>query len=88
MFSLLKQKDGETGAIPFWLFPPYFRFAPAEFGNDARGNPTVPFADDGIPADAGKVQAELDMHPECTPKPEGEPWKQELDELDGERYES
>jgi len=28
--SLMKHKDGETGDIPFWMYPAYFRMAPAE----------------------------------------------------------
>jgi len=36
--SLMKQKDGETGAVPLWLYPHYFKFEQAdpEFGDAGR----------------------------------------------------
>ena len=92
VFSLLKQKDGECGEIPLWLYPPYFRFEPAQF--TAEGDS---FADDELPADAGRVQGELEEHPETMPREEGEShpkpaekreaWQEELETLGGENYE-
>jgi replicative DNA helicase len=60
--NLMKHKDGQTGAMAFWMYPPYFRLEPAE------GD----FEDDGLPEDAGQLEAEFRDMPELTPGQEGE----------------
>lgn len=44
--DVVKHKNGQTGKIPFWLYPPYFRFEPAESSADGR----VHFVDDALPS--------------------------------------
>lgn len=66
-FSLMKHKDGETGAMPMWMFPPYFMFDLAK-SNDAG----LHFIDDNLPA-----QSRMDAHdwrtkPAFAPTAEGE----------------
>jgi replicative DNA helicase len=47
--NLMKHKNGGTGMIPFWLYPPYFNFTPAEIGTVA--GKTEAFVDDDLPMD-------------------------------------
>jgi replicative DNA helicase len=52
--AVVKQKNGATGEIPMWLFPPYFRFTVA--GVDAKTGEA--WVDDAMPAEADKDDSE------------------------------
>ena len=55
-FHQVKHKEAEIGRIPMWLFPPYFKFEPAESDDEQD------FADDNLPliehAGEGKQRSE------------------------------
>jgi replicative DNA helicase len=44
-FNVMKHKDGETGAVPMWMYPPYFNFTPAREMEDGTA-----FVDDDLPS--------------------------------------
>ena len=51
-FDLQKNKNGETGRAPFWMFPPYFRFDPAKRLRDGTAfMDDEPAPDDSLPVD-------------------------------------
>ena len=58
--DVVKHKDGEQGFIPFWLYPPYFRF------EEADGK----WEDDVVPGDASELEEEWGVVPQCEPRPE------------------
>ena len=64
--NVMKQKDGETGAIPMWLYPPYFRFAECAIENGAD-----PFSDDELPGESHGDQRDFQQKPEYFPDDEG-----------------
>ena len=64
--NLMKHKNGETGVIPLWLYPPYFRFQPAKF--DAESGQM--FTDDDLPSSRDTDERDLNAHPEYMPKAE------------------
>lgn len=45
--EIVKQQDGETCGLPFWMYPNYFKFVPAEIGFDSEGN-AMPFSDRSV----------------------------------------
>jgi replicative DNA helicase len=42
--DIAKSQDGETGGFPFWMYPNYFSFEPAQPGYTAQGD-EIPFWD-------------------------------------------
>ena len=64
--NVMKHKDGETGAIPMWLYPPYFRFAECAIENWAD-----PFSDDELPGESHGDQRDFQQKPEYFPDDEG-----------------
>lgn len=62
--NVMKHKDGETGAIPMWLYPPYFRFEECRKGAE-------PFDDDDLPGESETDQRDFQKRPEYFPTDEG-----------------
>jgi replicative DNA helicase len=62
VFGVAKHKDGETAAMEYWLYPPYFRFEPAR----------KDFEDDALPSDRHDTGRRLDEQPQYWPKDEGQ----------------
>jgi hypothetical protein len=62
LFSVAKHKDGETGPIEMWMYPPYFRFEVA----------APDWTDDTLPGDKEEVQAEFAALPHLIPRDEAE----------------
>lgn len=77
-FSVMKHKDGETGAIPMWLYPPYFRFEECAKGSN-------PFDDDGLPTESGGDQKDFEQRPAYFPDDEGKARAKKSDHAD-EQY--
>lgn len=50
--DVVKHKNGETGAMPMWLYAPYFRF------ELAQSNHGVDFTDDALPSDRTDLDRE------------------------------
>jgi replicative DNA helicase len=67
--NLMKHKNGQTGALPFWLYPPYFTFEPA--ASDTIGGKTVQFADDDLPASRREDHDDWKQLPDYLPQEEG-----------------
>jgi replicative DNA helicase len=63
--NVMKHKNGETGLLPMWLYPPYFRFHPAKYSDDG-----TLFTDDDLPSSRDHDEKDLKTHPEYMPKPE------------------
>lgn len=61
--EVMKHKDGDTGPVPMWLYPPYFRFEVDRSGS---------FDDDDLPSNWRDNAMEMDRHPTANPDPEGE----------------
>lgn len=61
IIDVAKHKDGETGRLGFWMYPPYFRFEPAQGMFDDRD----------LPSDRHDDGRAMDSLPEYAPKPEG-----------------
>lgn len=78
--NLMKHKNGETGVLPMWLYPPYFRFYPAKV--DTVQNRS--FIDDDLPLSAETDHKELKERPQYMPKEEQSTFGQE-DENDDSR---
>jgi replicative DNA helicase len=55
MLLKAKDKDGGTGELPLWMYPPYFRFAPAASGTDGTA-----FVDDELPGEAAALPRNLE----------------------------
>lgn len=72
-FDVMKQKDGEIGRIPMWLYPPYFKFQPA--ADDE-------FSDDDLPQTRHQVDKEFAQHQEYFPRPEGQRFRSETQRHD------
>jgi replicative DNA helicase len=64
--NLMKHKNGETGVLPMWLYPPYFRFHPAK--SDPVQNRA--FIDDDLPLTMKTTEQELRERPQYMPKEE------------------
>jgi hypothetical protein len=62
----MKHKGGETGIIPLWMYPPYFRYQPAKFDADSG----LMFTDDDLPSSRDTDDRDLNAHPEYMPKAE------------------
>jgi hypothetical protein len=60
VFGVAKHKDGETGSLPLWMYPPYFRFEIAE----------DEWADDGLPGDKEELEREFAAVPHLRPRDE------------------
>lgn len=75
--NVMKHKNGETGIIPMWLYPPYFRFQPAKY--DSAGNL---FTDDDLPSSRHEDTKDLKAHPQYMPKPEAVTVHEEQEEFD------
>jgi replicative DNA helicase len=60
VFGVAKHKDGETGSLPLWMYPPYFRF---EVADDE-------WADDGLPGDQEELEREFSAVPRLRPRDE------------------
>ena len=60
LFQVAKHKDGETGAIEMWMFPPYFRFEVAD----------PDWMNDGLPGDKEQVDMEFAAVPKLKPRDE------------------
>jgi hypothetical protein len=75
--NLLKNKDGGTGRLPFWLFPPYFKFAPTTPAGD--GEKWDAFADDALPCDKDDEEKRWEAAPDLIPKAESETHEDEPD---------
>lgn len=67
--GILKNKDGGTGKLPFWLYPPYFKFDPAATPLKP-GEPWTPFSDDKMPSDAAEESDRWERAPELIPHDE------------------
>jgi replicative DNA helicase len=68
--EVMKQKDGATGGMPMWLHAPYFKFEPAQVGDDGSA-----FSDDRLPGDRGdreQRENEWGARPKFMPADEGE----------------
>lgn len=63
MLHVLKHKNGQTGKMAMWLYPPYFKFVPAQEG----------FADDAMPSDRGHEEREWERDEVWLPQDEGTP---------------
>jgi replicative DNA helicase len=78
LFDVVKHKNGETGRLAMWLYPPYFRFdGPASGGMvevaDKKGNKRKvwrDWTDDELPEDAGETAREWEESPEAEPQEE------------------
>ena len=64
--NLMKHKNGETGVLPMWLYPPYFRFHPAKM--DPEQNKM--FVDDDLPLSMKSVDQEFKERPQYMPQEE------------------
>lgn len=64
--NVMKHKDGETGAIPMWLYPPYFRFDECVVEHGAE-----PFSDDQLPGEMEANQRDFERKPDYFPDDEG-----------------
>jgi replicative DNA helicase len=60
VFGVAKHKDGETGSLPLWMYPPYFRFEIAE----------DEWADDWLPGDKEELEREFAAVPHLRPRDE------------------
>jgi replicative DNA helicase len=63
--NVMKHKNGKTGALPFWLYPAYFNFAPAVVEN--IGGKAMAFADDDLPMDRKSDSEEWKQLPDYMP---------------------
>lgn len=59
-----KDKDGGQGRVPVWLYPPYFRFGPAESRVTGSGKQEH-FTDDGLPGEE-KTEARSQKKPDSS----------------------
>lgn len=66
--ELLKNKDGGTGGLPFWLFPPYFKFEPATAA--MVGGEWDNFSDDSLPCEKEEEEKKWEAAPELIPRDE------------------
>jgi replicative DNA helicase len=64
--NVMKHKDGETGIVPFWLYPPYFRFATAKVSETGE-----PFVDDQLPSQRDDDWKDMRQRPAYMPMEEG-----------------
>lgn len=62
-FHVIKHKDGETGTVELWMYPPYFRIEEAE----------EDWGDDSLPGDQDEVRREWGVRPEMLPADEEGP---------------
>lgn len=72
-FSIAKNKDGELSDIPMWMYPPYFRFEPAETPTKETLATYEPFRDDALPASRHADNSDFQRWPDLIPKDEPEP---------------
>lgn len=75
--NVMKHKNGETGIIPMWLYPPYFRFQPAKY--DSAGNL---FTDDDLPSSRHEDEKDMKARPQYMPKAEAVTGHEEQEEFD------
>lgn len=64
--NVMKHKNGETGVLPMWLYPPYFRFHPAKFDPESGAM----FMDDALPSSRDEDEQDLRAMPAYMPKSE------------------
>lgn len=63
--NVMKHKNGQTGALPFWLYPPYFNFEPADILM-VNGKPE-PFSNDDLPASRKQDSEDWKQLPDYLP---------------------